>query len=156
VEEEEELEERAASIWNVPVWESLVVTSPTGEAWKVYPGLHEVSAEFRLTGNTTMLRDLPRLDDRKSHSKGSIRGSDDVLQRKCIVEVVVGQVYGGKISPCLPSFTDEDRGLQRSNVAGSPGEVVQVTVIELAERTVVVGWASCKAEITGRTRRSAL
>jgi len=29
-------------------------------------------------------------------------------------------------------------------------------VIELPERTSTVGWSSCKAEITGRTRRSAL
>ena len=42
VEESEELEESAASIWNVAVWESTVLTSPTGEAWKAYPGLHKV------------------------------------------------------------------------------------------------------------------
>ena len=58
-EEEEELEERAASTWNVAVWESLVLTSPMGEAWKLYPGLHEVSAEFRLIGNTTRLQLTP-------------------------------------------------------------------------------------------------
>jgi len=36
-EEGEELEERAGSTWNWAVWESTVVTSPTGEAWRVYP-----------------------------------------------------------------------------------------------------------------------
>jgi len=34
----EELEEMRSAISNVEVSESVVVTSPTGEAWKVYPG----------------------------------------------------------------------------------------------------------------------
>ena len=60
----------------------------------------------------------------------------------------------GRISPSSLVYRHEDDGgSQRSNVAGSPEEVVQVTVIGLAERTSVVGWLSCKAEITGRTRR---
>lgn len=44
-EEEEdgkELEERAAPISNAAVLESVVVTSPIGEAWKVYPELYSV------------------------------------------------------------------------------------------------------------------
>jgi len=50
----------------------------------------------------------------------------------------------------------DDGGSQRSNVAGSPEVVVHVIVAGLSERITVVGWLSCKAEITGRTRRSAL
>ena len=37
-----ELEERAAPMSNAAVLESVVVTSPIGEAWKVYPELHGV------------------------------------------------------------------------------------------------------------------
>jgi len=37
VEDELVEEERAAAMSNVPVRESTVLTSPTGEAWKVYP-----------------------------------------------------------------------------------------------------------------------
>ena len=39
VEESEEVEERAASISNAAVWESTELTSPIGEAWRVYPEL---------------------------------------------------------------------------------------------------------------------
>lgn len=39
-EDNKELEERAAPISNTAVLESVVVTSPIGEAWKVYPGLY--------------------------------------------------------------------------------------------------------------------
>jgi len=38
-EDNPELEERAAAISNAAVLESVVVTSPIGEAWKVYPEL---------------------------------------------------------------------------------------------------------------------
>jgi len=34
---EEEVEERAASMVNVLVWESTELTFPTGEAWRLYP-----------------------------------------------------------------------------------------------------------------------
>jgi len=34
----EEEEEMGSAMSNALVWESVVVTSPTGEAWKVYPG----------------------------------------------------------------------------------------------------------------------
>jgi len=36
----EEEEEMGSAMSNALVWESVVVTSPTGEAWKVYPGLY--------------------------------------------------------------------------------------------------------------------
>ena len=39
-ESEEEVEERAASMVNVLVWESTELTFPTGEAWRLYPSLH--------------------------------------------------------------------------------------------------------------------
>jgi len=41
-EDNKELEERAAPISNMAVLESTVVTSPIGEAWKVYPELYRV------------------------------------------------------------------------------------------------------------------
>lgn len=41
-EESVEEEERAASMSNVPVWESTMLTFPTGEAWRVYPELRGV------------------------------------------------------------------------------------------------------------------
>jgi len=41
-EDNTELEERAAPISNTAVLESVVVTSPIGEAWKVYPELYRV------------------------------------------------------------------------------------------------------------------
>jgi len=45
----EELEERCSPISNVAVSERVVVTSPTGEAWKVYPG------PAGTTGRTTVM-----------------------------------------------------------------------------------------------------
>ena len=39
-EEGKELEEIGAEMLNWVVWESTVLTSPTGEAWKEYPELH--------------------------------------------------------------------------------------------------------------------
>ena len=39
VKDKVEEEERASRMSNVLVWERTVVTSPTGVAWKVYPGL---------------------------------------------------------------------------------------------------------------------
>jgi hypothetical protein len=39
VEDKVEEEERASRMSNALVWERTEVTSPTGEAWKVYPGL---------------------------------------------------------------------------------------------------------------------
>jgi hypothetical protein len=97
------------------------------------------------------------LDGGNNHGDSSISGGDGVSQREGIAETVIGQVWGENKS--LPSFVyghEGGGGSQRSNVAGSPGEVVQVMVTELPERTWVVGWLSCRAEITGRTRRSAL
>jgi hypothetical protein len=38
VEDKVEEEERASRMSNALVWERTEVTSPTGEAWKVYPG----------------------------------------------------------------------------------------------------------------------
>jgi len=37
-EDEDKVEESGSPMSNEPVAESVVVTSPTGEAWKVYPG----------------------------------------------------------------------------------------------------------------------
>ena len=97
------------------------------------------------------------MDDRNDHSDSPISGGDDVFQRKCIAEDVVGQVYGGdKFLSSLVDRRKDGGGSQRSNVAGSPEVVVHVIVAGLSERISFVGWLSCKAEITGRTRRSTL
>lgn len=65
----------------------------------------------------------------------------------------VGKIYGeGKSSSSPPSGENRDR--QRSNLAGSPEVVVQVTLAELEERIWVVGWLSCKAEMAGTSRNA--
>ena len=94
--EEDEDEERGSAMSNEPVWESVVVTSPTGEAWKVYPELPGHKHQFPMNRKYTEGWDLPRLDNRNNHSNGSISGVDGVLQGEGIVEVVIGQVCGRK------------------------------------------------------------
>lgn len=39
--------ETGSPMSNAPVWESVVVTSPIGEAWKVYPELYGVSVKLQ-------------------------------------------------------------------------------------------------------------
>lgn len=89
----EEEEERAAAMSNWGVSESTVLTSPTGEAWKVYPE----------PGSTT--------------GRSTVKVPSDV----------VTLFFRANVSR-KASFVR-----YMSNVAGSPGVVVQVMVIELEE-----------------------
>jgi len=77
--------------------------------------------------------DSPWFDDGNDHSEGLVRGSDNVLQGKGIAEDVIGQVYAGRVShhTSLHDGSSRNGDLQRSNVAGSPEAVVQVTVVGL-------------------------
>lgn len=93
--EEDKEEEICSPISNAPVSESVVVTSPTGDAWNVYPG------PGGTTGITTVM--VP------SEVMTTFFNAN-VLRKMSLVRY-------------------------RSNVAGSPEEVVQVTVTGLSERT---------------------
>ena len=58
--------------------------------------------------------DSPRWDDRNNHSEVPIRRVDGVLQGKGVVEIWVGQVYGGAVSLFFPLLltqrTETDKG----------------------------------------------
>ena len=133
---------------NALVSESVVLTSPAAEAWKVYPDLHvRCKCQVPISRDYSEVGDLPRFDCGNDHSDISISGCDSIFQRNRIAQVVVGQVYKGECKSLSLVYQHEDHiGLtkvKRSGVLGGscPGN---------RHRTPRGNWSSRWAELQGR------